>query len=76
MHGFSMIKQNDALRIQRLALSAVESLTAALDVSVATASPEVQEELKRGIGITIGLIQTEVLAVLYQFHPDIDPLSK
>ena len=70
-----MIEQNDALRIQQLALSAVESLTAALDVSVTIASPEVQNELKRGIGITIGLIETEVLAVLYRIHPDIDPLT-
>ena len=69
-----MIERNDAVRIQQLALTAVESLTAALDVS-ATASTEIQNDLKRGIGICIGLIETEVLAILYRDHPELDPLS-
>ena len=71
-----MIERNDAVRIQQLALTAVESLTAALDVSDATASTEIQNDLKRGVGICIGLIETEVLAILYRVHPEIDPLSK
>ena len=71
-----MIVRSDAVRIQQLALTAVESLTAALDVADATASSGVYDELKRGIGLSMGLIETEILAVLYRVHPDIDPLAK
>jgi len=68
-----MIEQADAIQVQSLALDAIASLTKALDLSITRASPEIRGELKRGLGLSIGIIETELLSVLYRLHPSIDP---
>lgn len=71
-----MIEKANAIRIQELALRAVEDLTQALDIAVASASTETLAPLKRGVGLSIGTIDTELLSVLYKLYPDIDHLKK
>jgi hypothetical protein len=34
------------------------------------------EALKRGIGLSIGRIDTELLSIAYKQYPEIDPISK
>lgn len=63
-------------QIQAHALAAVESLTAALDVAVATGDAGLVDEVKRGTGISIGTIDTRLLAALSRRHPDLDNLKR
>jgi hypothetical protein len=74
MYGELMITRSDALQIQRLSLDAISALSRALDVAQQGASAETLPELKRGVGLAIGIIETELLSVLNRLHPDIDDL--
>jgi hypothetical protein len=76
MHGRPMIERADAVQIQRLALEAVSFLTSALDIAVTRASPETLAELKKGVGLSIGAIETNLLSVLYRLYPEMGDLSK
>jgi hypothetical protein len=67
-----MINRAHALEIRDLALASIESLSKGLDLALATASPETAERLKRGVGLSIGTIDTKLLSVLYTLHPDLD----
>ena len=61
-----------AVQIHAHALGAIESLTAALDVAVATGDADLVDEVKRGAGISIGTIDTRLLSALYRRCPDLD----
>ena len=65
-----------AIQIQAHALAAIRSLTAALDVAIATGDTDLVEEVKRGAGISIGTIDTRLLSAIYRRHPDIDHLKQ
>ena len=65
-----------AVQIQAHALAAIESLTAALDVAIAAGDADLIEEVKRGIGISIGTIDTRLLSILYQRYPELDHLKR
>lgn len=67
------MNKSDAVIVQQLALSAIESLTKVLAVSEPLPD-EPRTELKRGVGLTIGLIETEILSMLYRFHPELDTI--
>lgn len=70
-----MIERTEALRIQKLALEAIRALTSSLDIAVEKASPETAKRLKKGVGLSIGTIDTELLSVLREIHPDLDHLK-
>jgi hypothetical protein len=70
-----MIDRTEALRIQNLALEAIRSLTASLDIALEKASPETAHKLKKGVGLSIGTIDTELLSVLRDIYPDLDHLK-
>jgi hypothetical protein len=38
-------------------------------------SPEEYEKIKRGVGLAIGKIQTDLLDVVVATHPDLDDLG-
>jgi hypothetical protein len=76
MYGKLMLERADAIQVQRLALEAVSSLTTALDIAMTSASADTMSELKRGVGLSIGTIETELLSVLYKLYPEIDDLAK
>ena len=74
MHGESMIKLDSATEIQALALSAITDLSKILEISTSKCSPEEYEQLKRGVGLSIGYIQTKLLDLIYKSHPQLDDL--
>ena len=71
-----MIDRAHALEIRDFALASIEALSNALDVALASASAETAEQLKRGVGLSLGTIETELLSVLYTLHPELDPLRE
>ncbi|MDI4482724.1 hypothetical protein E6P74_05210 [Moraxella lacunata] len=65
-----------AIETKQHALHCVEHLTSILYAEqFAECSPEVQERLKRNIGILIGEIQMTVLEEVYQSFPELDDLK-
>lgn len=69
-------RESYAIQIQRLALGAITQLSDALDIAVARAPADTMARLKRGVGLSIGTIDAELLAVLYAIYPDIDHVKK
>ena len=66
---------DDAKEVRDLCLKAIESLTEALDKASAVSDAETLARLRKAIGISIGTIDTRVLAVLYELHPELDHLK-
>lgn len=65
-----------AIHTKQHALQAVEHLTSILYLSeFDNCSPEVQEKLKRGVGVLIGKIQMEVLEEINSAFPELDDLK-
>lgn len=69
-----MIQKQYAIDIREQGLKAIELLTEILYWDVRDCSPDQYEQIERGVGISIGVIQTQLLDVLYKEHPDIDNL--
>ena len=70
-----MVKKETALNIQKRALQAVIELHAIGDEVRDQCSDEDFEMIKRGVGLSIGRIQTELLDYIYKEHPEIDDLK-
>ncbi len=70
-----MIERDAAIEIQAHALKAVESLSRALNSSIGKCSAEDFELIKRGVGLSIGDIQMELLEVINAQYPDLDDLK-
>jgi len=64
-----------AIQVQQHALSAVKSLSEALDACKDHCSAEEYERVKRGVGLSMGRIETELLAIIYEEFPHLDDLS-
>ncbi len=64
-----------AIEIQARALSAVEALTSVLDPALERCSREEYELVRRGVGLSIGRIQTELLDFIYALFPELDHLK-
>jgi hypothetical protein len=70
-----MIEKQCALDIKDHALKAITELTQLLNTSQGRCSQEEYERIKKGIGLSIGKIQTDVLDVVYAVHPELNDLS-
>lgn len=70
-----MIEKQCALDIKDHALKAITELTQLLNTSQGRCSQEEYERIKKGIGLSIGKIQTDVLDVVYAIHPELNDLS-
>lgn len=70
-----MLKIEKALQLQKRALNAV----AELDAIVSDVRDECSEDdfrlKKRGVGLSIGRIQIELLEPIYKQHPEMDDLK-
>lgn len=64
-----------AVEVQQHALQAIRSLSDALDTCKDRCSADEYEQVKRGVGLSMGRIETELLAVIYKEFPDLDDLS-
>lgn len=70
-----MIEKQCATEIRELALKAISELTRTLNVSQDRCSKEIYEQIKKGVGLSIGHIQTELLDVIYAVYPELDDLK-
>jgi hypothetical protein len=75
MYGKFMIEKQTAIKIREHALRAVEELHDALTSSLNDCSAEDFDMIRRGVGLSIGKIQMELLEIVYQQHPDLDHLK-
>ena len=66
------MKKDTAIRVQQSGRAAIAILTALLNQVASDCSDEEFNAIKRGVGLTIGRIQMELLEPLYLQHPDVD----
>jgi len=66
------MEKSQAVEIKRLALAAVEDLSRALQYAKANATPEEFEKLKKGVGLSIGAIEMNVMVPLYEQFPELE----
>jgi hypothetical protein len=67
--------RESALQIRNHSLKAIAELTQVLNKLQNRCSPEEYEKIKRGVGLAIGKIQTDLLDVVVATHPDLDDLG-
>jgi len=70
-----MMEKKVAIGIQRHALEAIRALSEALSACENQCSPEEYQRIKRGVGLSIGRIETELLGVIYAAYPELDDLK-
>lgn len=75
VHGVLMVTKKVALLCQKNALRAITDLTAILFAIKEKCSDEDYQIIKRGVGLSIGRIQMELLEPIYRQHPEIDHLK-
>ncbi len=69
-----MIDKQCATEICDLAREAISELSQILNVSRGRCSETDYEQIKRGVGLAIGQIQTELLDVIWEAYPELDDL--
>jgi len=67
-----MNSEVEARELRELGLRAVEELSDLLNAAKTRCSEEEYERLRRGVGLSIGRIQTEVLDVICEKYPHIE----
>ena len=68
------MNKQGASEMQEYGLKAIENLTLLLDKARDCCSNELYEQLRKGVGLSIGRIQLELLDVICAIHPDLDDL--
>jgi hypothetical protein len=69
-----MVKKETALLIQKRAMNIVAKLDNLLSEIHDQCTDEDYQIIKRGVGLSIGRILTEILEPIYKQHPEIDDL--
>jgi hypothetical protein len=69
------MEKKTATEIQQHALVAVRALSEALSACENRCSPEEYQQIKRGVGLSMGRIETELLGVIYAAYPELDDLK-
>lgn len=64
-----------AMGIQQHALEAIRALSEALSACENQCSAEEYQRIKRGVGLSMGRIETELLSVIYAAYPELDDLK-
>lgn len=70
-----MIDRQCAIEIRKLALEAVSRLSQVLAVAEDRCDKREYEQIKKGVGLSIGSIQMELLETLNSAFPDLDDLK-
>jgi len=70
-----MIDKAMAEQIHQASLNAIVELSTLLRDVEATCPNQDYQKIKRGIGLSIGTIQTELMDLLYVDHPELDDLA-
>jgi hypothetical protein len=68
------MKKEDAIIIRDHALKAIQELMTLFHFSIDKCSPEHHEQIKRGVGLSIGKIQIEILELINKAYPELDDL--
>ena len=69
------MNKQDAIEMKEHGLTAIEELSDLLNIALGRCSPGEYERIKRGVGLSIGRIQTELLDVIYETYPELDHLK-
>ena len=64
----------DATTIRDHALRAIKELMAIVYLSKDKCSPEQHQQIERGVGLSVGKIQMEILEVINAAYPELDDL--
>ena len=75
MQGNTPINREIAIQVQQHALAAVKSFSEALYACTDRCSAEEYDQIKRGVGLSIGRVETELLTIIYKQFPDLDDLA-
>jgi hypothetical protein len=69
-----MLNKDDATTIRDHALRAIHELMDIVYLSKDKCSPEQHEQIKHGVGLSVGKIQMEILEVINAAYPELDDL--
>jgi hypothetical protein len=75
MKGTFMTSKAVAERVHRSAISAIVELSALLRDIQGTCTDDELDQIRKGVGLSIGTIQTEIMDPLYVHHPELDDLK-
>ena len=70
-----MLDKECAQAIKQHALTAISELSRALNASSGRCTQEEYEKIRRGVGLVIGRIETDLLGIVYSAYPDLDDLK-
>ncbi len=71
-----MINKQDAIQMRDHALKAISELSSILNVvGSGKSSEEEYARVKKGVGISIGRIQTDILDLINSAYPELDDLK-
>jgi len=68
------MNKDDAIELRDHGLRAIEELTLLLNIAWERCSGDERERIRRGVGLSIGRIDVDLLSVIYEQHPEIDHL--
>jgi hypothetical protein len=68
--------KRDAIRMKEHGVKAIKELMDLLYLALDRCSPEECELIKRGVGLSIGRIDVDLLGIIYQQYPEIDDLAE
>ena len=68
----SMIEKECAAEVRECALKAISELSRLLEACRDRCSDDDYERLRKGVGLSIGRIQTDLLDVVYSAYPELD----
>jgi hypothetical protein len=66
------MNKDDAIELRDHGLRAIEELTLLLNIAWERCSEDERERIRRGVGLSIGRIDVDLLAVIYAQYPEID----
>lgn len=70
-----MIEKDSANEIKEHCLKAISELSRALIAAEGRCAPDEMERIRRGVGLSIGKIESDLLGIIYAQHPDLDDLK-
>ena len=70
-----MMEKQCAIEIRKLALEAVSRLSQVLVIAENRCDKQEYEQLKKGVGLSIGSIQMDLLEIVDSAFPDLDDLK-
>ncbi len=70
----AMMNNQEATEMRDHGLKAIQELLIVLNLAKTQCSQEQYEQIKRGVGLSIGRIQMELLAVINAAYPELDDL--